>query len=186
MNALGTFRSRHSLFRYVCHLSQICLSAGVQSIIYASTVRTVFGYLTQEPYRSIVAQTLDDSTPIRKLTVANDPPIDAVFTPIDQAYFQSKLLGEEMARATRDKHIICARFGWVNAHNEGADNKWERTVWCSHRDLCEFIDRALDALARKESGTYFVCSDNYQIWVDMEDAKSNLGFVAKDGSKKAA
>jgi nucleoside-diphosphate-sugar epimerase len=168
------------------YLSQNYLLAGVQSILYASTVRTMFGYLTQEPYRSIVAQTLDDSIPIRKLTVANDPPIDAVFTSIDQAYFQSKLLGEQMAHATRDKNIICARFGWITAHNEAADDKWERTVWCSHRDLGEFVDRALDALVRKESGTYFVCSNNYQLWVDMNDAKKDLDFVARDGSKKKA
>lgn len=91
-----------------------------------------------------------------------------------------------MARATHDKNIICARFGWINARNEAAEDSWERTEWCSHRDLCEFLDRALDALVRKESGTYFVCSNNYQVWVDMDDAKKNLGFVAKDGYKQIA
>ncbi|CAF1422076.1 unnamed protein product [Adineta ricciae] len=156
---------------------------GVQSILYASSVRTMLGYFIQEPYRSIEAHTLHDSIPIRKLTVANDPPIDGVFTPIEQAYFQSKLLGEQIAHATRDKNTICARFGWVNARNEAAGDRWECTVWCSHRDLCEFVDRALDALVRKQSGTYFVCSDNYQLWLDMNDAKNDLGFVAKDGSK---
>ena len=146
----------------------------------------MFGYLTQEPYRSIAAQTLDDSVPIRKLTVSNDPPIDAVCTPTDQAYFQSKLRGEEMAREARDKNTICARFGWINARDEAADGAWEATVWCSHRDLCEFADRALDALVRKQNGTYFVCSDNYQLWLDMDDAKRDLGFAAKDGKKKKA
>jgi hypothetical protein len=144
----------------------------------------MFGFMTQEPYRSISAQTLDDSIPVRKLTVADDLPIDAVFTPADQAYFQSKLIGEQIAHATRGKNIICARLGWINTRDEAPDNSWESTVWCSHRDFCEFADRALDALVRKESGTYFVCSDNYQLWLDMNDAKKNLGFVAKDGKKK--
>lgn len=146
----------------------------------------MLGYAAHEPYRSILAQTLDKSVPIRKLTVANDPPIDCECIPTEQAYFQSKRLGEEMARATRDKNIICARFGWINARDEAADGRWESTVWCSHRDLCEFLDRALDALVRKQHGTYFVCSNNDQLWLSMDDAKKHLGFIAKDGYKQNA
>ena len=75
-------------------------------------------------------------------------------------------------------------IGQIDTRDEVPSNSWEPTVWCNHQDFYEFVDRTLDALVRKESGTYFVCSDNYQLWLDINDAKNDLGFVAKDGSKK--
>ncbi|CAF0983374.1 unnamed protein product [Rotaria sordida] len=93
---------------------------GVRHIIYASSVITVFGYLTREPYLSILNGTFDDTTmlkDLRKLTIADDPPIPDLQTPGNIAYSQSKIIGKQMATdivKNSSKSIICARFGWIN------------------------------------------------------------------------
>ena len=160
------------------------LLAGVQSVLYASSLMIMHGYSMREPYASIVAQILDDSVPLRKLTVLDDPPLCDSFPPSCDAYCKSKVLGEQIARETRDKNSICARLGWVNTRDNPGKG-WASTVWCSHRDFCNFVDKALDSLVQGRGGTYFVCSNNYQVWLDMEDAKKDLGFVPTDGAVNA-
>ena len=143
------------------------------------------GYSMREPYSSIAAQLLDDSVRVPKLTVLNNPPLCESFPPSFEAYCKSKMLGEHIARETRDLNSICARFGWVNTRDDPGEG-WASTVWCSHRDFCNFIDKSLDFLLQGRSGTYFVCSNNYQLWLDMGDAENDLGYVPADGAKKKA
>ena len=143
------------------------------------------GYSMREPYRSIAAQIPNDSVPFRKLTILGDPPLCDFFQPSCETYCKSKVVGEQIAHGSRGKNSICARLGWVNTRDDPGKG-WASTVWCSHRDFCDFVDKALDFLLHGYSGTYFVCSNNYQLWLDMEDAKNDLGYVPKDGAKKAA
>ena len=151
-------------------------------------MRTVFGYLTREPYLSIYNDTFDDTTMLsnlRRLTVALDPPLPDLETPGNTAYDRSKIIGEQMAlqivKNTR-KSIICARFGWINIEDQPGIT-WLRTVWFSHRDVCLFMDKALEA-PLSVSGIYFTMSNNHRLWVDLEDAKRDLGFIPQDGAKK--
>ncbi|CAF1084717.1 unnamed protein product [Rotaria sordida] len=161
---------------------------GVRRIIYASSVMTVFGYLTREPYLSIMNDTFDDTTmlkDLRKLTIADDPPLPDLQTPGNIAYSQSKIIGEQMATdivKNSSKSIICARFGWVNVYDQPGTT-WARTVWFSHRDVCLFIDKALQA-PLYISGTYFAMSNNHRLWVDLDDAKRDFGFVPQDAAEK--
>ncbi len=80
------------------------------------------------------------------------------------------------------KSIICARFGWVNLQNQPGTT-WVKTAQLGHRDVCSFIDKALEA-PLDVSGTYFVMSNNHRLWVDLDDAKRNLGFVPQEGAEK--
>lgn len=161
--------------------------AGVRRIIFASSGMTVAGYLTIEPYRSIYEDTFDDSTmlaSLRKLTV-NDPPKPDIQTPGNKAYSESKILGEQMAASYVNgttKSIICARFGSINIYNE-PETTWLRSCWCSYRDVCVFLEKAL-AAPMEISGTYFVMSNNHRRWVDMDNAKQDLDFVPQDGAEK--
>lgn len=161
--------------------------ADVRRIIYASSVRTVFGYLKYEPYHSIFNGTFNDSTmlrSLRKLTVTDDPPLPDVEPPGYKAYSHSKVIGEQMANAivkNSSKSIICARFGWINIDDQPGKT-YLRTVWCSHRDLCLFIDKALQAPA-DISGIYFIMSNNHRLWVDLSDTKRDFDFVPQDGAE---
>ncbi len=79
------------------------------------------------------------------------------------------------------KSIICARIGGVKI-NDQPTNDWYSTNWLSHRDLCWFIDKALEA-PLNISGIYFVISDNHRRWVDLDHTKNDLGYVPQDGAK---
>ena len=158
--------------------------ANVRRIIYASSVMTVFGYLDREPYLSITNGTFDDKTmlkDLRKLTVQDDLPLPGTKTPGIKEYCRTKILGEQMAMDTvknTSKSIICARFGGVTV-NDQPTNDWRSANWLSHRDLCLFIDKALEAPLNL-SGIYFVISNNHRLWVDLDDAKRDLGYVPQD------
>ncbi|CAF1209773.1 unnamed protein product, partial [Rotaria sordida] len=56
-------------------------------------------------------------------------------------------------------------------------------VWLSHRDLCLFIDKVLQA-PDNISGIYFLTSNNHRRWVDLDDAKRDFDFVPQDGAEK--
>ncbi|CAF1037191.1 unnamed protein product [Rotaria sordida] len=161
---------------------------GVHRIIYASTIRTVFGYLNYEPYLSIRKETFNDITMLKnlqKLTISNNPPLPDTQTSGHEVYSQSKIIGEQMAIdivKNSSKSIICVRFGWVNIDNQPG-NTWSRTVWLSHRDLCLFIDKVLQA-PDNISGIYFLTSNNHRRWVDLDDAKRDFDFVPQDGAEK--
>lgn len=162
--------------------------AGVRRIIYASSIRTVFGYLTQEPYLSIFNDTFDDETMLnnlRKLTVADDPPLIDLQTPGSIAYWKSKVACEQMAASivqNSTKSIICVRFGGVTIYDQPGE-KWRRANWLSYRDACQFIDKALEA-PLEISGTYYAVSNNHRRWVDLENARRDFGFVPQDGAEK--
>ncbi|CAF4096229.1 unnamed protein product [Rotaria sp. Silwood1] len=59
------------------------------------------------------------------------------------------------------KSMIGARFGAVNIENK-PDTTWNRTLWLSHRDLCSFISKALEA-PLNITGIYFVMSNNHRL-----------------------
>ncbi|UJR29870.1 hypothetical protein I4U23_017418 [Adineta vaga] len=162
-------------------------ASNIRRIIYASSVRTVFGYLTRQPYLSIYNETFDDSTMLshlQKLTVSDHPPLASDQTPGIIAYEQSKIIGEQMAIdmiKNHSKSIICVRIGWVNIVDQPGFT-WLRTVWLSYRDACSFIDRALEA-PLNISGIYFALSNNHRLWVDLDDAKRDLGYIPQDGAE---
>ncbi len=148
----------------------------------------VFGYLTHEPYLSIFNDTFDDTTmlkDLRKLTVADDSPLPDLRTPGDTVYCQSKIICEQMAMdivKNNSKSIICVRFGGVRIGDDPTTT-WRRAGWFSHRDVCAFIDKALQA-PLNISGIYFGVSNNHRLWVDIDSAKRDLGYVPQDGAEK--
>ena len=92
-------------------------------------------------------------------------------------------MGEQMAAdivKNTSKSIICARFGGISVDNEPVKG-WGQTLWCSHGDVCLFVDKAIQA-PFSISGTYFVLSNNHDLWIDLEDVKRDLGFAPQDGS----
>lgn len=157
--------------------------ANVDRIIFASSVRTVFGYLRQEPYHSIYTDTFNDETMLnnlRKITTDDYPAYPLDETPGDQIYCQTKILGEQMSR--NSKSIICIRLGWVTIDDQPGLT-WLRTVWLSYRDLCSFIHQSLQS-SQLINGIYFAISNNHRSWLDIEKAKQDLGFIPIDGARR--
>ncbi|CAF2121216.1 unnamed protein product [Rotaria magnacalcarata] len=162
----------------------------VEMIIYASSVMTVFGYLESEPYSALV-KNIQPKQLLRKITI-NDVPIPSHFNPSFEAYCNSKIFCEELAKrysssATTNVKFICARLGWINTTDDINCDLYDwsdKSIWCSHRDLCQFIDRVLEnqSILRKLE-IYFVSSNNDYCWVDMDNSREDLNFVPQDGAK---
>ncbi|CAF1286949.1 unnamed protein product [Rotaria sordida] len=165
----------------------------VEMVIYASSMMTITGYLENEPY-SALRKNIQPKQALTKITI-NDPPIPSYFNPSFEAYAKSKIYGEELARQYSlndaiNVKFICARFGWINT-TDTTDNmmcdlfNWSnKAVWCSHRDLCQFIDRVLENQSMlKKFQIYFVCSNNDFCWVDMDNCRKDLNYVPQDGAK---
>lgn len=105
---------------------------------------------------------------LRKLTVADDPPLPDLTTPGRIAYSKGKILCEQMATdivKNSSKSIICARFGAVNIENKLEATR-NRTLWLGHGDLCSFIGKT---------------SNNHRLRVDLEHTTRDLGYVIQDG-----
>ena len=142
---------------------------------------TVFGYLSCEPYSSV--KTNDQPIPLRPLTVQDDPPVLDRRSESILAYCQSKIDVEEMSLALSEgRSVIVVRFGWVNILDQANEEMWYRTVWLSHRDLCAFIDRCLEATPSDLSGIYFAVSNNHRGWLDLQRAKNDLDYIPVDGA----
>ncbi|CAF1189137.1 unnamed protein product [Rotaria sordida] len=93
----------------------------MEMIIYASSIMTVFGYLENKPYSSL-AKNIQPKQLLKKITI-NDPPIPSHFNPSFEAYSNSKIYSEELARQystieTINVKFICARFGWINTTDD--------------------------------------------------------------------
>ncbi|CAF0885296.1 unnamed protein product [Rotaria sordida] len=162
----------------------------VEMIIYACSGTTVFGYLEIEPYSSL-AKNIQPKQLLKTITV-NDPPIPSHFDPSFEAYSNSKIYGEELARQyslieTINIKFICARCGWISTTDDITSDLYgwsDKSLWCSHRDLCQFIDRLLEKQSiLKMFAIYFVCSNNDYCWVDMDNCRQDLNYEPQDGAK---
>ena len=160
---------------------------GVKRVINVSTVRTVFGYLEREPYLSMVNNTFDDRSMLKQLKeirVEDDLPLPQCLTPSIEAYWKSKVIGEQMCKEILkddpSKSIICVRLGWVNISDDPGQTFY-RSIWLSHRDLCSFFDKLLQS-PLSINGTYFAISNNHRLWVDINPSKEQFNFVPQDGA----
>ncbi|CAF1107902.1 unnamed protein product [Rotaria sordida] len=130
----------------------------MEMIIYASSIMTVFGYLENEPYSSL-AKTIQPKQLLKKITI-NDPPISSHFNP---------------------------SFGWINTTYDVTSDLYDwsgKSVWCSHRDLCQFIDRILEKQSiLNKFEIYFVSSNNDYCWINMDNCQQDLDYIPQDGTK---
>jgi len=91
---------------------------------------------------------------------------------------------EGFCRTYYDKHglsIVCLRIGGVNKADR-ADSIVGKAVYCSHRDVQNIINLALDATAEPRFDICYGVSDNQQRWVDLENSREQLGYVPQDGA----
>ena len=162
----------------------------VEMIIYGSSVMTVFGYLENEPYSSL-AKNIQPKQPLKTITI-HDPPVPSHFNSAFEAYCNSKIYGEELARQFSstdgiNARFVCARLGWINTTDDVASTPcdWSvKSIWCSHRNLCQFVDRVLEKQSTlNQFQIYFVISNNDFCWVDMRNGTEDLNHVPVDGTK---
>ena len=160
------------------NLFEACRIAGVKRIVAASTGAVIAGYEKDEPFKSLVHDP-GFEMPSPRLNITIDSPVRP-----RNMYSVSKMFTENLGRMYSEQHdmsIICIRVGKVKIDDVPLTAR-NASVWCSHRDILQMIDKAVHAPADLKYAVVFACSDNPTRYRDLEHAKNLLGFVPQDSA----
>ena len=162
----------------VYNLFEACRIAGVKRIVAASTGAVIAGYEKDEPYKSLVHDP-DLEMPAQHPNITVETPVRP-----RNMYAVSKMFTENLGRMYSEQHdmsIICIRIGKVEIDDVPL-NARNASVWCSHRDILQVIDKAVHAPDDLKYADVFACSDNPTRYRDIEQTNNVLGFVPQDSA----
>ena len=116
--------------------------SGVKRIVFASSNHAVGNYpLRQDPYKAIYDGRLGEvRRPFAPLTTDLLRP--------DSYYGVSKAFGESLGSYFHDEYgisVICLRIGWVMTPDDPSFSPAALSLWLSHRDAAQLIQRSIDA-----------------------------------------
>jgi NAD+ dependent glucose-6-phosphate dehydrogenase len=157
---------------------EACRLANVKRILFASSIRISFGYLSAEPYYSLWDKPFTKS----------EPPVPCITheMPIwpSETYGASKAWGEALGRVFALRHkisCICLRFGGISPRNvplTPAGPEW--SGWCSLGDYTHMMVQCLQAPAAVRFDIFYAVSNNQRLWVDIKHAREIVGYNPKD------
>lgn len=154
--------------------------AGVKRVIFGSAGASVYNYVKEEPYAALAEARWED--------VPDPKPVLTHLAPYrpNGVYGASKAWGEALGRSYADVHglsVICVRVGHVPhpPQTEYQLNAYQASVYCSHRDIVQFLERCVEAPDTLRFDTFFACSNNRGLFRDIEHARDVLGYVPQDG-----
>jgi|TARA_Y100000310_G_scaffold297634_1_gene330807 nucleoside-diphosphate-sugar epimerase len=153
--------------------------AGVRRIIFASSNHAVGFYpLKQEPYKAVYDGRIGEvDWPIAPLTTDLLRP--------DSDYGVSKAFGEALGSYFHDQFgisVICLRIGWVMTPDDPSFSPAALSLWLSHRDVAQLIQKSVDA--SPSVGFTVVNGESanvLSIW-DIESTRQILGYEPEDGA----
>ena len=157
-------------------------AAGVRRIVFASSNHAVGGYYEkQDPYKAIYDGRLGE---VRRPF----PPLTTDMLRPDSYYGVSKAFGEALGSYFHDEYglsIICLRIGGVLSSDDPGSSPVHLSVWLSHRDAAQLIERSIEAPSSVGFAIVNGMSDNtHSIW-DIETTRRIIGFEPQDGAGDA-
>ena len=153
--------------------------AGVKRVVFASSNHAVGNYpLMQDPYKAIYDGRLGE---VRRPF----PPLTTDLIRPDSYYGVSKAFGEALGSYYHDDcgiSVICLRIGWVMTPDDPSFSPPALSLWLSHRDAAQLIQKSIDAPTSVGFAVVNGESDNVlSIW-DIEMTSDVLGYVPEDGA----
>jgi nucleoside-diphosphate-sugar epimerase len=145
--------------------------AGVDRVVYASSVHVMGGYKDEE---------------VEQITVDLPPKPDSLYGVLKLA---GERIGKSLAQAF-DLTFIAIRLGWVQAGRNRPDtipDDWGLKLWLSNHDLVRLFDSAVEA--EIEDTPFLVVngvSRNHGTRWDLSDAAEVLGYLPEDDAFSAA
>jgi nucleoside-diphosphate-sugar epimerase len=149
---------------------------GVKRIIFASSSGVIRGYESQFPYKPLIEGKYDE-VPSSWQMVTHESPMWPW-----RLYGCSKVWGEALGRYFSDTFgisVICLRIGLVCAEDRPR-NPREFSIWCSHRDMAQMVERCIDAPDSLKYDIFFVISNNKWGYRDISHARKVLGYKPQD------
>jgi nucleoside-diphosphate-sugar epimerase len=162
----------------VYNLFEACRITGVKRIVAASTGAVVAGYEKDDPIKSLVHNP-DFEIPDPRPMITTESAIRPT-----SMYSVSKMFAENLGRMYSEQHdmsVIFIRIGKVEIDDVPL-NARNASVWCSHRDIIQMIDKAVHAPDDVKYAVVFACSNNPTLYRDIEYARDILGFVPQDSA----
>jgi nucleoside-diphosphate-sugar epimerase len=154
--------------------------AGVERVVFASSIMVSWGYLDEYPYSLVRDGRYDAISPEAITPVKHTWP-----TRPTNDYPASKVWGEALARVYAEQRglpVICLRIGWVNDEDYPHTHGWARAGWCSQRDVVQLVERSIQAPPDVQFEIFYALSDNAYRWADIEHAKEVLGYDPQDSA----
>lgn len=151
-------------------LLDMALANKIPRFILASSVHVSFG-LINYIYPGIVK----DHSILHGVKITEDAAASA-----QASYGASKIYLEKLCEAYSKKGLqtIAVRFGNVTPDNTHG----EYPFWLSHRDLCQFMEKCLEAENLPQFSTFFAISNNSCNPFDSSHSEKTLGYEPQDGS----
>ncbi len=155
---------------------EACRLAGVQRVVYASSIMVSYGYRSIEPYKAIIeGRYADVHTPVPIVTYEHP-------TRPRDIYASSKVWGEALAQTYAYRYglsCLCLRIGWVVAEDRPPFRE-AQSDWCSQRDIVQLVERCIVAPEGLQFDVFYGLSANRWRWVDIEHARQVVGYEPQD------
>ena len=153
--------------------------AGVKRVIYASSGSTVAGWEQEEPYRALAEGRYDDAGASWPMLTHESP------TRPMGIYGATKVWGEALARhfaVTTELSMICLRIGHVTRSNRPESSR-DYSIWLSHRDIGQMIEKCITAPADLKYDIFFVVSNNKWSYRDVSHPQKVVGYAPQDAAE---
>ena len=151
----------------------------VNRVIFASSQHATGGNYDQVPY------TFVDKGEYKKVSPDYTPLDEETRIRPDSYYGASKAFGEALGSYYSDYYGISTinlRIGWVISDDDPTFSPTALNLWLSHRDLCQIVEKSIEASSKIKYETFYATSDNFwKIW-SIEKAKSVLNYNPQDSA----
>ncbi len=151
--------------------------AGVKRVVVASSNQTCGSFERVLPYSDICAGRYD--------RVPEDfPMITHEHIRPASLYGATKVWAEALGRHFADEYgisVICLRIGAVRQEDRPTSVR-ENSVYLSHRDMVQALQKSIDAPESLKYGVFFVVSNNRWNYRDLSHAKELVGFEPQDSA----
>lgn len=153
--------------------------AGVKRIVFASSNHATGGFYRDPPWSHIVNGRFDQ--------VERPYPLIDETAPIrpDGYYGMSKAFGEAISSYYHDYHglsTVNLRIGWVLSEDDPTFSPFALSLWLSHRDTAQAVQKAIDAPESLGYAVVYVTSDNKWKVFSIDRARELLGFEPEDAA----
>jgi len=160
--------------------------ARVKRFIYASSNHAMGGY--------------KDKAEIKCLTTKM-PPLPGTHFSVrgterdSTPYGSMKLFGERLGKCyaeATDMSVIAVRIGWVQRGDNRVEDlpadsiEWYKRMWLSTRDLCQLIEKCIEAKLSQPFVIVNGMSNNADMIWDIEHTREVLGYEPQDGRQTLA
>jgi nucleoside-diphosphate-sugar epimerase len=164
----------------VMNVYEASARAGVRRLVFASSNHAMGGYMDRlEPGKLTTELTPLPGTPQEKDGISDAP-----------GYGTTKLIGERLGKWYSEMHglsFIALRIGWVRREENLASDLptdqggWLPEMWLSNRDLCQIIEKCIEAPDSVRFAVLNAMSANNGMAWDIEHTQRVIGYQPMDG-----